>query len=147
MRVQRRRKWRTFKKASIDYVIASYFFSTPKSHSIMSNLVFKIKNILLNGSLDAICSANVVYLAMNGNDLGNYEDVRTLADNAVNSTLMKVTDTERRMKVLEILAEVSDVLIRKLFVYIMMILQQMKLAYMAVNAESWGDANSEERCL
>ena len=115
MRVQRRRKWRTFKKASIDYVIASYFFSTPKSHSIMSNLVSKIENVLLTGPLDTVCSANVVYLAMNGNNLSKYEDVRTLADNAVNSALMKVTNTERRMKVLEILAEVSDVLIRKLF--------------------------------
>ena len=60
----------------------------------MSNLVSKIENILLNGPLDAVCGANVVYLAMNGNDLGNYEDVRTLADSAVNSALMKVTDME-----------------------------------------------------
>ena len=81
----------------------------------MSNLVSKIKNVLLTGPLDAVCGANVVYLAMNGNNLGKYEDVRTLADNAVNSALIKVTDTEWRMKVLEILAEVSDVLIRKLF--------------------------------
>ncbi|GES80988.1 hypothetical protein GLOIN_2v1632380 [Rhizophagus clarus] len=71
----------------------------------MSNLVSKIENVLLTGPLDAVCGANVVYLAMNGNNLGKYEDVRTLADNAVNSALMKVTDTERRMKVLEILAE------------------------------------------
>src|SRR3954447_20191255 len=78
----------------------------------MFNLVSKIENILLNGPLDAVCDANVVYLAMNGNDLGNYEDVRTLADSAVNSALMKVTDMERRMKILEILAEVSDILIR-----------------------------------
>ena len=110
----------------------------------MSNLVFKIKNILLNGSLDAICSANVVYLAMNGNNLGNYEDVRTLADSAVNSALTKVTDMERRMKILEILAEVSDILIRKFFcVYtFMMILQQMN--YMAVTAEGWENANPKE---
>ncbi|CAB4394436.1 unnamed protein product [Rhizophagus irregularis] len=44
---------------------------------------------------------------MNGNDLSNYEDVRTLADSAVNSALMKVTDMERRMKILEILAEMT----------------------------------------
>ena len=50
---------------------------------------------------------------MNGNDLGNYEDVRTLADSAVNSALMKVTDIEQKMKILEILVEVSDILIRK----------------------------------
>ena len=93
----------------------------------MSNLVSKIENILLNGPLDAVCDANVVYLAMNGNDLGNYEDVRTLADNAVNSALMKVTDMERRMKILEILAEVSDILIRFFCVYtFMMILHKCK---------------------
>lgn len=113
----------------------------------MSNLVSKIENILLNGPLDAVCGANVVYLAMNGNDLGNYEDVRTLADSAVNSALMKVTDMERRMKILEILAEVSDILIRNFFcVYtFMMILQQMN--YMAVTAEGWGNAVPEERYL
>ncbi|GBB92058.1 hypothetical protein RclHR1_01960008 [Rhizophagus clarus] len=66
---------------------------------------FRVKNILLNGPLDAVCGVNIVYLAMNGNDLSNYEDVRILADSAVNSALMKVTDMERRMKILEILAE------------------------------------------
>ena len=137
---------RHLKKASIDYII-SEFFSTPKSYSIMSNLVSKIENILLNGPLDVVCGANVVYLAMNGNDLGNYEDVRTLVDSAVNSALMKVTDMERRMKILEILAEVSDILIRNFFcVYtFMMILQQMN--YMAVTAEGWGNADPEERYL
>ena len=55
---------------------------------------------------------------MNGNDLGNYEDVRTLVDSAVNSALIKVTDMERKMKILEILAEVSDILIRKIFLCI-----------------------------
>jgi hypothetical protein len=83
----------------------------------MSNLVSKIENVLLTGPLDAVCGANVVYLAMNGNNLGKYEDVRTLADSAVNSALTKVTDMERKMKILEILAEVSDVLIR-FFLYI-----------------------------
>ena len=68
----------------------------------MSNLVSKIENVLLTGPLDAVCGANVVYLAINGNNLGKYEDVRTLADNAVNSALMKVTDMEWRMKILEI---------------------------------------------
>src|SRR5581483_9466287 len=92
----------------------------------MSNLVSKIENILLNEPLDAVCDANVVYLAMNGNDLGNYEDIRTLVDSAMNFALMKVTDMEWKMKILEILAEVSDILIRKFFcVYtFMMILQQ-----------------------
>ena len=90
---------------------------------------------------------NVVYLAMNGNDLGNYEDIRTLADSAVSSALMKITDMEWKIKILEILAEVSDILIRNFFcVYtFMMILQQMN--YMAVTAEGWGNANPEEQYL
>jgi hypothetical protein len=71
----------------------------------MSNLVSKIENVLLTGPLDAVCGASVVYLAMNGNNLDKYEDVRTLADSAVNSALTKITDMERRMKILEILAE------------------------------------------
>jgi hypothetical protein len=60
---------------------------------------------------------------MNSNNLGKYKDVRTLADSAVNSALTKVTDIERRMKILEILAEISDILIRFFCIYsIMMIL-------------------------
>ena len=83
---------------------------------------------------------------MNGNNLGKYEDVRILANSAVNSALTKVTDMEQRMKILEILAEVSDVLIRFFCIYsIMMILQQMN--YMAVTAEGWGNADPEERYL
>ncbi|CAJ0846966.1 6442_t:CDS:2 [Entrophospora sp. SA101] len=71
----------------------------------MSNLVSKIENLLLNGPLDAVCGANIVYLAMNGNHLGRYEDIRTLADRAVSSALTKITNTERRTKILEVLPE------------------------------------------
>ncbi|CAJ0846816.1 7506_t:CDS:2 [Entrophospora sp. SA101] len=71
----------------------------------MSNIVSQIENLFLTGHLDAVCGANVVYLAMNGNNLGRYEDIRTLADRAVNSALMKITDTERRTRVLEVLPE------------------------------------------
>jgi hypothetical protein len=45
----------------------------------MSNLVSKIKNVLLTGPLDVVCGANMVYLAMNGNNLDKYEDVGTRA--------------------------------------------------------------------
>ncbi|CAH1768522.1 8857_t:CDS:2 [Entrophospora sp. SA101] len=73
----------------------------------MSNLVSKIENLLLNGPLDAVCGANIVYLAMNGNHLGRYEDIRTLADRAVSSALTKITNTERRTKILEVLPELK----------------------------------------
>ena len=39
----------------------------------MSNLVSKIENVLLTGPLDAVCGSNVVYLAMNSNNLSKYE--------------------------------------------------------------------------
>ena len=34
----------------------------------MSNFVSKIENVLLTGPLDVVCSANVIYLAMNSNN-------------------------------------------------------------------------------
>jgi hypothetical protein len=84
----------------------------------MFNLVSKIENVLLTEPLDAVCSMNVVYLTMNSNNLGKYEDVKTLADSAMNSALTKVTDIKWRIKILKILAEVNDVLIIKFFLYI-----------------------------
>ncbi|CAG8708432.1 12516_t:CDS:2, partial [Ambispora leptoticha] len=69
--------------------------------------ITQIKNLLLNGPLDAVCGANVVYLAMNGNNLSRYEDIRTLADRAVNSALAEISDTERRIRILEVLPELK----------------------------------------
>ncbi len=90
-----------------------------KLYSIISNLVSKIKNVLLTKPLDTVCDTNVIYLVMNGNSLGKYEDFRILADSVVNSTLMKIIDIEWRIKVLKILVKVSDILIKKLFLYIL----------------------------
>ena len=45
----------------------------------MLNLVSKIENVLLTGPLDAVCGTNVIYLAMNGNNLDKYEDVRAFS--------------------------------------------------------------------
>ncbi|CAH1759350.1 11996_t:CDS:2, partial [Entrophospora sp. SA101] len=56
-------------------------------------------------SLDAICSATVVYLAMVDNSLGVYEDVRDLAGRAVEEALKIVDDSDRREKILNILPE------------------------------------------
>jgi len=76
----------------------------------MSNLVSKIETLFLQEPLEAICGASVVFLATIGNTLSAYNDVRSLADSAVNSALTKIVDSERRAKVLEVLPQVSGVL-------------------------------------
>ncbi|CAG8757051.1 2051_t:CDS:1, partial [Dentiscutata heterogama] len=56
-------------------------------------------------SLDAICSASFVYLAIVDNTLGEYEDVRELAERAVKKALKEINDSDRREKVSEILPQ------------------------------------------
>jgi hypothetical protein len=73
----------------------------------MSNLVAKIETLLLEGPFDAICSATVIYHTMNKNNLSPYEYVRGIVERAVRSSLTKIEDSERKLKVLEILPEVS----------------------------------------
>ena len=74
----------------------------------MANLVVKIESLLLEGSFDAICSATVIYHTMNKNNLPLYEHVRGIVERAVRSSLTKIEDSERKLKVLEILPEVSN---------------------------------------
>nr|CAG8592339.1 14326_t:CDS:2 [Entrophospora candida] len=75
----------------------------------MSNLVAKIVTFLLEEPLDAVCSASVVYLAMDNNTLGSYNDVKDLAECAVNSALGELNDSDsvRKERVSEILPQVS----------------------------------------
>ncbi|CAG8651691.1 24294_t:CDS:2, partial [Racocetra persica] len=94
----------------------------------MSNLKTKIENLLLSGPLDAICGASVVYLAMDGNNVGSYEDVRNLANSAVDSVLEKIVDNDRKEQVSKVMPEI----------------QQMS---MEVTAEGWGGDDLEERYL
>jgi hypothetical protein len=72
----------------------------------MSSQVTRIESLLLGESFDAICSASVVYLAMDGNILASYNEVRALVDRAVKVALGKITDPDRRLKVMEILPQV-----------------------------------------
>ncbi|CAH1765820.1 11411_t:CDS:2, partial [Entrophospora sp. SA101] len=46
-----------------------------------------------------------VYLAIEGNTLGEYNTIRNLADRAVNSALTKINDNDRKLKILEILPQ------------------------------------------
>ncbi|CAG8638846.1 5681_t:CDS:2 [Acaulospora morrowiae] len=74
----------------------------------MSNLVSQIENFLLSGPLDAICGASVVYLAMSDNNVDRYEEIRTLADHAVDLAIKKILDDERKVKVLEVLPQLKN---------------------------------------
>ena len=68
----------------------------------MSNLVAKVEALLLQESLDTLCGASVIYLTIEDNTL----PPREIVDRAVTSSLAKLTDLERRTKVLEILPQV-----------------------------------------
>ena len=72
----------------------------------MSNLVAKIEAFLLQESLDTLCETSVIYLTIENNILPPYNDVWKIVDRAVTSSLVKLTDLERRTKVLEILPQV-----------------------------------------
>ena len=72
----------------------------------MSNLVTKVKALLLQESLDTLCGASVIYLTIENNTLLPYNDVWEIVDRAVTLSLAKLTDLERRTKVLEILPQV-----------------------------------------
>ncbi|RGB23294.1 hypothetical protein C1646_774727, partial [Rhizophagus diaphanus] len=57
--------------------------------------------------LDAICSAIVIYLTRKGTTLLLLLQVKDLTERAVNSSLSKITNFERRMKVLEVLPQME----------------------------------------
>ena len=73
----------------------------------MTSLVAKIETLFLDGTLDAICSATVIYLTRKGMTLLPLLQVKDLTERAVNSSLSKITNFERRMKVLEVLPQVN----------------------------------------
>ena len=72
----------------------------------MSNLVVKVEALLLQESFDTLCGASVIYLTIENNILPLYDKVQEIVDQAVNSSLTKLTDLGRRTKVLKILLQV-----------------------------------------
>jgi len=72
----------------------------------MSNLVTKVEALLLQESFDTLCEASVVYLTIENNILPPYDKVWEIVDQAVSSSLAKLTDLGRRTKVLEILPQI-----------------------------------------
>ncbi len=73
----------------------------------MLNLVTRIETFFLKGTFEAICSAIVIYLSIKGASIPAYNHVRELAECAVNAFLTKITNYERKMKVLEVLPQIS----------------------------------------
>ncbi|CAG8572529.1 187_t:CDS:2 [Ambispora gerdemannii] len=61
---------------------------TNRAHNLMSWIQARIQ----------VCGASVVYLAVNGINVGKYVGIRALVDHAVNSALIKIIDNERKMK-------------------------------------------------
>ncbi|UZO29336.1 uncharacterized protein OCT59_022815 [Rhizophagus irregularis] len=66
----------------------------------------KVEKLLLEGPLDAICSATVIYQTMNRNDLLPYEEVIKIVESAVKSSLKRIRDFQRKESVMEVLTEV-----------------------------------------
>ncbi len=71
----------------------------------------KIETLFLNRTLDAICSATVIYLTRKETTLLPLLQVKDLTERAVNSSLSKINNFERRMKVLEGLSQVNTIYI------------------------------------
>ncbi|GET67315.1 hypothetical protein GLOIN_2v1632380 [Rhizophagus irregularis DAOM 181602=DAOM 197198] len=66
----------------------------------------KVEKLLLEGPLDAICSATtVIYQTMNRNDLLPYEEVIKIVESAVKSSLKRIRDFQRKESVMEVLTE------------------------------------------
>ncbi|CAG8835737.1 42804_t:CDS:2, partial [Gigaspora margarita] len=65
---------------------------------------------------------------MGGNNVGSYEEVKNLANSAINSVLKKIVDNDRKEQVSKVMPEI----------------QQMS---MEVTAEGWGGDDLEERYL
>ncbi|CAG8575266.1 1880_t:CDS:2, partial [Paraglomus brasilianum] len=65
--------------------------------------IARINTLLLEGPIDAICSATVVYLTMENGNIPPYDVVKDLAHRAVNSALTKIDDDERKAMISEVL--------------------------------------------
>ncbi|CAG8552639.1 14442_t:CDS:2 [Dentiscutata heterogama] len=75
----------------------------------MSTLKAKIESLLLEAPLEAVCSASIFYLTMDGDKVGEYDTIRTLANNAVTSALPKIKDKNRKSQVLKILPQALNI--------------------------------------
>ncbi|CAG8655334.1 10356_t:CDS:2, partial [Paraglomus occultum] len=82
-------------------------FSHNRTLISMAYLVSTIEAFLIEEPLDSLCGASAVYLAIENNNLPPFEYVRGVIDRAVNSSLLKIEDIERKTKALEVLSQVA----------------------------------------
>ncbi|RHZ67779.1 hypothetical protein Glove_299g81 [Diversispora epigaea] len=68
----------------------------------MVHLVFKIKELLLEEPLESLCGASAIYLTIGNNILSSFEQVRDIIERAINSSLLKIEEIERKIKVSEV---------------------------------------------
>ncbi|CAG8739982.1 15414_t:CDS:2, partial [Gigaspora margarita] len=85
-----------------DYALRKRRERAEKTYKFFSGISV---SLILEKSLDAICSASVVYLAMVYNTLDEYEDDRDLAECAVEKALKEINDSDRKEKVSEVLSQ------------------------------------------
>ncbi|RHZ61201.1 hypothetical protein Glove_349g28 [Diversispora epigaea] len=71
----------------------------------MAHLVSNIEALLLKEPLDTLCGASAIYLTIENNILSPLKNVRVTVDHAVNSSLLKIEESERRTKVLKVLSQ------------------------------------------
>ncbi|RHZ69233.1 hypothetical protein Glove_286g22 [Diversispora epigaea] len=79
----------------------------------MTILISKIETLFLEGSLEAICFATIIYLTRKGTTILPLKNIKDFTERAVNSSLDKITDFERRMKVLEVLTQ-TDIIYKNI---------------------------------
>ncbi|GET66578.1 hypothetical protein GLOIN_2v1776328 [Rhizophagus irregularis DAOM 181602=DAOM 197198] len=96
----------------------------------------KVEKLLLEGPLDAICSATVIYQTMNRNDLLPYEEVIKIVESAVKSSLERIRDFQRKESVMEVLTEMKS--------GYKSILGLNKIKVLDTNKESTPDTTEEE---
>ncbi|GET67259.1 hypothetical protein GLOIN_2v1776328 [Rhizophagus irregularis DAOM 181602=DAOM 197198] len=96
----------------------------------------KVEKLLLEGPLDAICSATVIYQTMNRNDLLPYEEVIKIVESAVKSSLKRIRDFQRKESVMEVLTEMKS--------GYKSILGLNKIKVLDTNKESTPDTTEEE---
>ncbi|PKC54875.1 hypothetical protein RhiirA1_505154, partial [Rhizophagus irregularis] len=96
----------------------------------------KVEKLLLEGPLDAICSATVIYQTMNRNDLLPYEEVIKIVESAVKSSLERIRDFQRKESVMEVLTKMKS--------GYKSILGLNKIKVLDTNKESTPDTTEEE---
>ncbi|RHZ53199.1 hypothetical protein Glove_444g14 [Diversispora epigaea] len=68
----------------------------------MAHLVFKNEALLLEEPLESLCGASAIYLTIENNILSSFEQVRDIVERAINSSLLKIEEIERKIKVSEV---------------------------------------------